>query len=76
MYTQRVQINNVLSDITTIICGVSQGSVLGPWKSCLYLLSLSAILMYHKIGYHVYADDPQLYIYHSNLNSHRKQFGN
>ena len=27
-----------------------------------YLLPLSAILMYHKIGYHVYADDTQLNI--------------
>ena len=41
--TQRVQIDNVLSDFANIICGVPQGSVLGPLKCCLYLLPLSAI---------------------------------
>ena len=28
----------------------------------MYLLPLSTILRYHNIGYHVYADDPQLYV--------------
>ena len=60
--TQRVQIVNVWSDFANIICGVPQGSVLGPLKFCLYLLPLSAILRYHNIGYHVYADDTQLYV--------------
>ena len=48
--TQHVQIDNVLSDFANIICGVPQGSGLGPLKLCLYVLPLSAILMYHKIS--------------------------
>ena len=60
--TQRVQIDNVLSDFANIICGVPQDSVLGPLKFCLYLLPLSTILRYHNIGYHVYAADTQLYV--------------
>ena len=58
--TQDLQIDNVLCDFTNIICGAPQGSVLGPLKLCLYVLPLSAILMYQNIGCHVYADDNQL----------------
>ena len=49
-----------MSDFANIICGVPQGSVLGPLKCCLYLLPMSAILKYLKIRYRVYADDTQL----------------
>ena len=51
-----------MSDFANIMCGVPQGSVLGPLKLCLYLLSLSVILNYHKISYHVFVGDTQLYI--------------
>ena len=43
---QQVRIdNNIMSDLASIICGVLQGSVLGPLKFCLYLLP-----MYSKIN--------------------------
>ena len=60
--TQSVQFDNVLSDFANIICGVPQESVLGPLKVCVYLLRMSVILKYHKIGYHVFANDTQLHI--------------
>ena len=60
-HTQHVQINNVSCDFANnMVSGVPQGSVEEPLKLCLYVLPLSATLMYHKIGYHIYADDIQL----------------
>ena len=34
--TQRVQIDGILSDFASLLCGVPQGSILGPMKFCLY----------------------------------------
>ena len=55
-----------MPDFANLVCGVPQGYVLGPIKSCLYLLPLCAILKKHSIGYHIYGDDTQLYITFNN----------
>ena len=60
--TRRNKIYGIMSDVTSLLCVVPQGSVLGPMKLCLYLLPLGAILRHHNIGHHIYPHGIQLYI--------------
>ena len=54
-------IDDVMSGVANLVCGATQGSVLGSLIFCFYLLPLGALLKYHSIGYHISIDDTQPY---------------
>ena len=67
---QAVKIGSTLSELSKLIYGVPQGSVLGPLLFSLYTTPLSKIIRLHPhIKFHFYTDDTQLYIHLSHKNA-------
>ena len=59
--TQKVCINNIYSDCSSLKYGVPQGSVLGPVLFVLYASPVSEVIGRHSISHGVFADDTQLH---------------
>ena len=60
---QCASIEGVLSDVSELLYGVPQGSVLGPIEFRINTFPLGIIMRHYNIQYHIYTDYIQLYYY-------------
>lgn len=58
----QVTVDEELSRLKDLRCGVPQGSVLSPKLFTLFMLPLVDFTFRHEVDFHFYADDCQLYL--------------
>jgi hypothetical protein len=62
---QYVQTHSVKSSLSSLSCGVPQGSILGPLLFLLYINDITQVS--NKLSFIIFADDTNLFASHSNL---------